>query len=1021
MTTPNFCTMTSSPSTPFRMPSISIIRNIRVALVGLLVAGCSRGPLPSTSGMTPAHAPAASSQRTTSASASRQDPELITGRLPNGLTYYIRSNPFPAKRANLWLAVNAGSINEDDDQRGFAHFLEHMAFNGTTHFPGNTAIDLIERAGMNFGADVNAYTSFEETVYQLTIPTDDRAIFRSGLQILDDWASGRMLMDSSEVVAERGVVLGEWRMRLPDTASTRFQMDQMAREFGEGSLFAKRFPIGDPKLLKTATAAPIARFYHDWYRPDLMAVIVVGDFNAKEVEHEILERFRGLPTPTNPRKFERPVVTPSSETVVYSVADKMQPHVEFTWLAPPLADDPATALRQEIIDQLSTSFLQRTFTALSKKERRSFALGTIARTDGATRHSQDRMTMQIWAFPDSLMGAFRIALTEVERVAQHGIPAAVLEGDKQALRRQYMGYSDGSASITSRTYAQMYTQHYLTGKGELLGPNETFVLVEQILPTISSTDIAQNVQRWRTETGRVATVMQMYGYPVAKVPVADMKTMLRDVASQSLSTQSLADGLFGSPTTVKDVSNAASPAASSVTPTAGTVVSTQHFAKADLTEWTLSNGARVVYKRNPSQPDHFLMKAYSLGGSSVMPDSVFGSPGRLVGMLMTASGGLSGVDHETLAQERRTTGLREFHVGINAFDEDIVIGGSPRELESLFQQLYLQFTAPTVDTMALADWRRNGMQQASYMSSNDRLALNASGNRRLVGPSLAGTPFVDLAQAMRVYYDRFGDASDFTFYLVGPSKPSDILPLVTEYVASLPSTNRTVREVPRDFHIPVMTGKGEGGGTNPNFQQEQSYVSLTFAGKIPADSTKYLDGMQELSSASWILGRRLRNLLREKMGVTYSASAPYSQYWTPDPRYFVSISMMVDPTVLDTTTEAILNTVDVLRKEGPTDEELTMAMTVRTHQLENARQRNTWWIDQLEALDRVGVPYSYLEHAHSETSLTKERVREAVNKYFPKKTYQLIKTKPARERTLRVQNESSSEESPREDRTNVTK
>ncbi len=351
----------------------------------------------------------------------RRDPALITGTLPNGMRYYIRANAFPAKRANLWLAVHAGSINEDDDQLGFAHFLEHMAFNGTTHFPGNSVIDFVEQSGMTFGSDLNAYTSYEETVYQLTTPTDDKRIFANGLQVIDDWASGRILMDSADVVAERGVVLGEWRVRLPDTASQRLQTEDVIRTYGEGSRFTKRFPIGDPELLKTATSAPLARFYRDWYRPDRMAVIAVGAFNAKDVEKEILKRFSPLKSPKQSRPFESPVVSPSSETIVYSLIDKYYPTVHLAWPATPLSDDPAVALRQQLIDQLTVPYLQRTFTALSKKDRRVFAYANISRDGGVTRRSHDRMVLRLMASPDTLMRGFRAALTEVERVAQHGI------------------------------------------------------------------------------------------------------------------------------------------------------------------------------------------------------------------------------------------------------------------------------------------------------------------------------------------------------------------------------------------------------------------------------------------------------------------------------------------------------------------------------------------------------------------------------------------------------------------------
>ncbi len=946
-----------------------------------------------------------SPSHTNASSRALHDPALIMGTLPNGMRYYIRANSFPAKRANLWLAVNAGSINEDEDQRGFAHFLEHMAFNGTTHFPGNSLIDFVEQSGMTFGGDLNASTSFEETIYKLTIPTDDKKIVANGLQVLDDWANGRILMDSAEVVAERGVVLGEWRVRLPDTASQRFQRESYMRIYGDSSLFAKRLPIGDPELLKTATSAPIMRFYRDWYRPDLMAVIAVGDFDPNAIEKEILRRFRTAQSPPQERKFEPPVVSPSSETIVYSLIDRVRPQVELTWPAIPLSDNPELALRQQLIDELTVPYLRRTFTALSKRERRPFAWVGIGRVGGVTQRSQDRMTLRLVAAPDSLMRAFRAALTEVERVAQHGITDDVLAREKQELLRRYQAGADGSAAISSSTYVQEYVQQFLRGRGDLLGPGQQFAIATRLLPTISSRDIAHNLQGWRSDVGRIVTVSEPLFAPVPKILVSDVKDLLRDVAAESLTTTSPADGLLGSPTAITSTSQSLV----NTLPQAGTVVSTQHYATADVTVWTLSNGARVVYKRNASQPDDLLLNAYSLGGHSLLPDSLFASPGRLVGMLMTASGGFGGTDHDAFLQQARTTGLRNFKVELNTFDEQIVIGGSPRDVDYLFQLLYLQFTNPTVDTLGLADWRRNGFGSLS-MSTNDQYAYRASGNRRLMGPSPAQVPFIDLAQAKRVYQDRFGDASDFTFYLAGPSKASEILPLVTQYIASLPSTHRTQREVPRDFYIPLPKQKVRQKGVNFRLPSEKAGMSLTFGGAMPKDSIKFLDGMQDLSTASWILGRRLRIVLREKMGVTYSVGAPYVQYWTPDPRYSVAINVTTDPHMLDTTVAVVLSTVDQLRKQGPTDEELAMANEIQLRKRETANQSNRWWINRLEVLDRIGLSYDNLEHAQRSAPLTKERIRAAAETYFSEKTYVLESAKPPAKKKTDVEKDKDGTE-----------
>lgn len=964
-----------------------MINTVLVFVALILSLGCSRATLQGKHSIVPFKSIA--NGLAGEESNSVYDPHLITGILPNGLRYYVRSNAFPANRANLWLAVHAGSINEDDDQLGYAHFVEHMAFNGTKSFPGNSLIDFIEQSGMSFGSDLNAYTSFEETVYQLTIPTDDEALFKGGFQILDDWANGGILMDSFEVSAERGVVLGEWRARLPDTASRRFQMEALARVYGKESIFVRRFPIGDPELLKAATPDPLLRYYRDWYRPDLMAIIAVGDFDAKEVEKEILKRFGGLSSPPNVRNFEKPVIQPASQTIVHSKTERIWPHIELEWPAIPLSGDPADALRQELIDQISLPYLQRTFTALSKKDRRSFAGAWIRRLPGVTRRSHDRIVLYLSAAPDTLMQGFRIALAEIERVAQYGIPENVLEEEKKVLLRRYEAWADGSSSISSRSYAQKYTQHYLSDGGLLIGSEQQLELARRILPTITARDIAEGMRGWRNEAGRIASVMQPRYAPVPKIHDADVKELLNSVASASLDPASLANGLLGSPNTI-----VSSEKSTSVSITAeGSILSSKRFDELDVTVWNLSNGAKVVYKRSESHPDNITIKAHSLGGHSLLHDSLFQSPARLIGMLMTAAGGFGNATHETVQQEARATGLKEFHVGLNTFDEEILISGSPRELEYLFQIMYLQFTSPTVDSLALDDWRRNGFTHMD-MPVNDRYALiHGGGHRRLRGPSATGVPFIDFDQALRVYKDRFGDASDFTFYIVGTVSADNIVPLVKRYVATLPSTNREVRELPRDFNIPLPRGKNMRYGLGFSLPPERAGLTVVYAGGVSKDTTDYLDASEELRVASWILGRRLRNELRERMAVTYSASSPSNQYWTPDPRYVVGINVTTDPEALDATIDAVFHEVAEFRNHGPSEEEIAIARVIRTRQLENARQSNKWWISRLELMDRLGISYSNLNR-DNESVFSRERIKKAANRYFSENTYFFGAAKP---------------------------
>lgn len=905
-----------------------------------------------------------------------RDSTLTVGTLPNGMRYYIKVNASPAKRARLWLAVHAGAINEDDDQRGYAHFLEHMAFNGTRQFPGNTLIDVIEQAGMTFGADLNAYTSFDETVYQLTMPTDDLEIFRKGFDILTDWADGSILSDSLAVAGERGVVLGEWRVRRADTSVQRIQINALKRIFGEGSKYVDRLPIGTVEALQAAVPAPLQRFYKDWYRPDLMAVIAVGDFDPEMVKQEIFERFGKISMPNSPRSFKRPAIPASDQTIVHIVKDKVRPQVEMYWSVPSDDGTPESALRLKLLEEILFPIVQRKLTKLSKQEQRPFAGAAVGRTKGITPAMRDQYMMRVVSMPDSLKGAMISVIAEFERIAQNGMPDSELELQKTILLRRYEAAAAGATATGSLHLAQLYTRHYLSGTGHLLSPSQELELAQKILPTISSDDLALFAGHWRTPANRTVT----YSVP----PVSGV----HPVTEEHIHT--LLDSLV---TTKLDVTNAIPIVAQansntsliSIMPKGGKIIKEETVSSINATTWTLSNGARVVFKRVDNNPDDIKIYAHSLGGHSLLPDSLFFTSPRLVGMLMTAAGGLGGMGSDQLRSELSGTAVREFRVDLNAFEEEVAISGSPRELETLFQLMYLQFTNPTIDTTSLLEWRRTG-GSTLRMTSNDRLAVRMSGHRRLGPPQPVNVTFVDLDQAMNVYRERFGDASDFTFYIVGAASPDQIKPLIEQYVASLPSTNRTTRETAKNFEIPLMTQRRISENRHPGLPAERAQTAIMFAGALDAAPETHFWERSRLQALSWILSRRLRNRLREEMAVTYSAGAPVQIYKTPDVRYVISISVVTSPDDMDSAVKATWEEIDSLRMNGPTDEELSMVATIQRRAVENARESNAWWIARMQSAEELGIPLDQLG-LKSSTAFTGDEIIAAAMKYLPKDVY----------------------------------
>ncbi|MBX6332427.1 MAG: insulinase family protein, partial [Gemmatimonadaceae bacterium] len=615
-----------------------------------------------------------------------QDPALTVGTLPNGLRYYLRVNKSPAHRVELRLAVNAGSLQEDDDQRGFAHFLEHMAFNGTTHFPHNSLIDFLEASGMRFGADLNAYTTADETVYLVTLPSDDPAILGKGLDALQDWASGGITIDSSEVVAERGVVMGEWRLRaLVDTVVQNYRAHYDSLWYGD-SRYRVRAPIGDTTLIETAQPGPIRRFYHDWYRPDLMAVVVVGDFDRQQMLREITRRFGAIPAREKPRARVTPLLSSASEPVVDVYEGWVTPSIEALWPAPALPSDPRAALRQQLVQELFWQHLEARLLAIRQQPSRPFLTAAIER--GRMVRPLNLVGVSLVAWPDSLERGLAAVLTEMQRVAQHGVPTATLAREKAALLRQLEGAATSALARPSAAYANEYVAHFLTGEGLLLSPEQELALARQILPTITPEVVAQAARTlWQTRAGeRIFVRLPRFSH--VRSPTRESILALIDSVEHT--------ALPSDPETAV----AESPLLDRL-PTPGRIVRETSHKVAGVTEWTLSNGARVLLKPTANDPDEVLLKAWSPGGFSRMPDSLFLSPGRMVAKLMTAAAGLGQHDRTTLRQELETTGLKTFRIEIGYADEAIDLAGSPKDLETLFQLLYLQFTAPKLDTAAV--------------------------------------------------------------------------------------------------------------------------------------------------------------------------------------------------------------------------------------------------------------------------------------------------------------------------------
>lgn len=916
---------------------------------------------------------------------------LKTGTFKNGLRYYIQHNKSPANRAEIWLAVDAGSIQEDDDQLGFAHLLEHMAFNGTRKLPGNTMLDIIEQSGMSFGADLNAYTSFDETVYQLAVPTDKQSYIDNGLSIVHEWASGGMLIDSMDVVMERGVVLGEWRQRFIDSIPYRQFREGIAREMGGSSKYMDRLPIGSPDLLKNANPSALKRYYTDWYRPDLMAVIVVGDIDTDEIYHLVKEKFENIPAPAARRAFERPGINYDSVARVNVVKDYVNPLIRVSWRIPPASSSREDVIRERALRSLLWDHINTIFSRYSRAERRPFAFAALDRGRPITRAMGKRIELLIAMSPDSVEHALSYALNEIEKVANDGISDADLEKAKEILLRSWRLAADRADAVPSRSLATRYVADFLDEDGPLITSREQLETGERVLKNLTSDDIRQAADFWKDSARRYVTIDIPLFASVRSPTEAEVLEMMTPssvtqyVTANKVSFPVTTAAATGSSSLVN--SAAASPASNGIPSTESpTIISEEDYGVSGVKSWTLSNGARVVYKETNNNPDEVIVHAISPGGFSKLPDSMRMSSGRLIADLMTASGSPGVNDRTQFIENLRRSGLTRFSVTLSGFREEVALAGSARNPEVLFETMHRQFTDPHIDSIAFDEWKRNGARSLTY-SQVDRFAYSLTGDKRLAPPSAINVRFMNLDKGMAVYRDRFGDASDFTFYIVGAIPEGQARELATRYIAVLPSTNRQSREslISTDASGGVQ-GKITTTEKSPRLQAVQAMANIDFRGYLTAESDQILEEQSRLNTVSWILSRRLRNKLREEMSVTYGASAQAAAVPIPDWYYNLGIQFMTAPEDIRRSVDSVWSVINDLKANGPTPEELEMSSKIQQRRWENAQQNNMWWVSQLHSFEQMGMPFSRLVEPVT-TQVDIEEYRELIKKYLPDNQY----------------------------------
>lgn len=865
------------------------------------------------------------------------DPAITAGRLENGLRYFVRTTKRPEKRAELRLVVDVGSIVEEPDQLGLAHFVEHMAFNGTKHFPKQETVTFLESLGMRFGPSINASTSFDETVYMLQVPTEKPEVLDRAFLILEDWAHGQTF-DPAEIDKERGVIKEEWRVRRG--AGARMQ-DKQLPILLKGSRYAERIPIGTLEVIDNFKHDRLIQFYRDWYRPDLMTVIAVGDFDPAAVEKMITEHFARIPAAKSPKP--RPTYgVPDHPGTLYAIAtDPEAPSANVSIYSKIDARDPRTvgAYRRDIVERLFSAMLGARFSELAQKPDAPFmgAGGSRSRFLG----DKDVSTLSALVKGDAIDKALDVLFTEAERVARFGFTPGELERVKVNVATALERAVKEKDNTPAASIAGELVRH-VTSDEPVPGIVYEHALYRRFLPSITLDEVNALAKSWVPDRNRVITVS------------APQKTDF-DVPTEAQLTAVAAAALARKDITAYVDTVAAAPLMEPL-PSPGTIVSASTREAYGITEWQLSNGVKVVLKPTDFKEDEILFRGVSYGGSSLVSDAEY-----VPASSASAVVGIGGLGQLSLLELRKkmTGKTASANASIGAYEESVSGSSSKKDLETLFQLIHLRFTQPRADATAFSVMQGQMKSSLAQQRSSPAFLFNEAVTQALRGDHPRTRPVtietvaqMNLEKSLAFYKDRFADAGDFTFVFVGSFTPGELEPLVKRYLASLPSGGR--KESWKDTGIRYTTGVTEKRvekGVEP-----QSRAAIYFTGPFAHDQEQRI----AIRALSEVLQSRLHEALREDMGGTYGVSAGASYSQVPAKEYAVSIRFSCAPDRTSELVKAAMEQVQVLRDKGPTEKEVTDTRAKLLRDFETSSKQNSYWMVQLSLRYLSGEPLDSL-------------------------------------------------------------
>jgi len=906
----------------------------------------------------------ASAAQATTSSSVPIDPEYRIGKLGNGLTYYIRHNTEPAGRASYYIIQNVGSILEKNSQNGLAHFLEHMALNGTEHFPGKSILNTLERHGVEFGSDINAYTSWDETVYNMSdVPVDKPGLVDTCLMILADWSDFITLSDE-EINKERGVIIEEWRSRR--NASWRM-MNQMLPVLFEGSQYAVRDIIGDTLVLKTFNPDTLRDFYRQWYRTDLQAIAIVGDIDVNAVENKIKDIFSSIPAVANAAPRPENLLVPKPGTKYLLVTDPEASETAVSIITIDREPDKRARdeeyMRDGFVTGLMNAMMRNRFSEIVQKGTPPFISGSLNYNSFLAR-DYNALTLSATVRDNEESKAFEAALTEYERARRYGFTEGELKRAKATMLSNFENIYKQKDKISNDDWASQIRDNFLSGE-PIPSLDVQYEYYKRILPAITKEEVSARLKGLAVDDNSFILVEG----PSDRQHLTEGEAfdLVKKVKNAEISPY---EDITGGPDLISETLSGAA------------VVKTMPLTQFSATEWTLANGARVVYKHADFEKDNVTISGYAFGGSSLYADSLVPSLALFSQIISMYGAG----DFDNVTLTKMLAGKKaSVSLGIQETMQTVSGSATPRDFETMMQLLYLRFAKPNYNKEAfdaiVGRYKAvvTAMQKDPNKMMSDSLSLNMTGYHPrtfiMTPESMKAIKYEDVNY---IYGTAFDDASAFTFFITGNIDEAVAKDLAMKYIGSLPSKHvaRTWKDlgirqphgiVKKEIAIPLAVPKAT------------VIMSYTAGAKYKPASYIAMDVLKG------ILDLVYTEKIREDEGGTYGVSLNTSSQKRPVEKADLFIAFECDPERASELKEIIYRELQEIAKNGPSKTNLEKVVSNLLKNREEDLLHNNYWSNTIRNYYLTGIDNNNKRNfVDILNSLTVKDMKKVVKKYLAK-------------------------------------